>query len=301
MDNARGVGVVRTGVLVNASLAAIKLAAGIIGNTYALVADAVESSADIFASLIVWGGLAIAAQPADEDHPFGHGRAETLAAAAVSIMLLGAALGIGFQAVREIRTPHEWPAGWTLAVLVLVMITKWAMSRRAAQVGAAINSSAVGADAAHHMSDAITSAAAFIGIAVALIAKHNGAGHQWAAADDWAALFASLVIAFNGLAMLLPAMHDLMDRSPSPDVVLPLRRIAAGVPGVMAIEKLHVRRSGPGYRVIIHVQADPSMTLDDAHALGGRVKWALCHSNQHVQHVLVHMEPYAPEAQAERS
>src|SRR3954470_14463848 len=155
-----GVRVVRTGMLVNASLAAIKLAAGIIGNTYALVADAAESGADIFASIIVWGGLTIGAQPADDDHPFGHGKAEALAALVVSIMLLGAGVGIAYEAIREIRTPHEWPAPWTLGILVLVMITKWVLSRRVALVGAEANSTAVAADAAHHLSDAITSAAA---------------------------------------------------------------------------------------------------------------------------------------------
>jgi cation diffusion facilitator family transporter len=289
---AAGVRVVRAGVLLNACLAAIKLAAGIIGNTYALVADATESAADIFASLIVWGGLAIGAQPADEDHPFGHGKAEALAAAVVSILLLGAALGIAIQAIREIRTPHEWPAAWTLVILVLVMTAKWLLARRVASVGAEINSSAVAADAAHHLSDAITSAAAFAGISVAVIARRAGASQGWAAADDWAALFASGVIAFNGISMVRAALHDLMDRMPGTDVVLPLRRVAEAVPGVLAIEKLYVRRVGTGYRVIVHVQADPEMRLEQSHALGGRVKHELCRSNPHVQSVLVHMEPF---------
>src|ERR1700749_2574869 len=146
-----GIRIVRNGMLVNAVLAATKLAAGIIGHTYALVADATESAADIFASLIVWGGITIGAQPADDDHPFGHGKAEALAAAVVSIMLLGAAFGIALEAIREIRTPNEWPAGWTLAVLVLAMITKATLSRRVTAVGADTNSTAVAADAAHHM------------------------------------------------------------------------------------------------------------------------------------------------------
>lgn len=284
--------VIRTGVIVNASLAAIKLAAGIIGNTYALVADATESGADIFASLIVWGGLTIGSLPADEDHPFGHGKAEALAAAVVSIMLLGAAIGIAYEAVREIRTPHEWPAAWTLGILVSVMIVKWLLSRRVATVGAEANSTAVAADAAHHLSDAITSAAAFIGISTAVVARRVGAGQGWAAADDWAALVASLVIAFNGVSMIRAALHDLMDRMPGQEIVLPIRQLAESVPDVRAIEKLHVRRAGMGYRVIVHVQADPDMPLDRAHALGARVKRELCASNLHVQSVLVHMEPF---------
>lgn len=290
--NAAGIRAVRTGVLINATLAAIKLAAGIIGNTYALVADAIESGADIFASLIVWGGIVIGAQPADDDHPYGHGKAEALAAAVVSIMLLGAAAGIAYEAIREIRTPHDWPAPWTLSVLIVVLATKWSLSRRVSAVGAQTSSTAVEADAAHHLSDAITSAAAFIGISIAVVARRLGASQQWAAADDWAALLASFVIAFNGISMIRAAMHDLMDRMPGADIVSPLRRVAEGVPTVRAIEKLHVRRAGNGYRVTVHVQADPDMSLEDAHALGGLVKSELRRANPHMQSVLVHMEPY---------
>src|SRR5215213_8074064 len=165
----RGIRSAQIAILVNAGLAVTKLVAGIVGHTYALVADAVESTADIFASLIVWGGLSIAARPADDDHPFGHGKAEALAAAVVSLMLLGAAFGIAIQAAKEIRTPHHTPAPWTLGVLVGVMLVKAVLSRRVRAVGADIGSTAVQADAWHHLSDAITSAAAFVGIAVALV------------------------------------------------------------------------------------------------------------------------------------
>lgn len=287
-----GVRAVRSGILINAVLAATKLAAGIVGNTYALVADATESMADIFASLIVWSGLTIGAQPADDDHPFGHGKAEALAASVVSIMLLGAAVGIAYEAIREIRTPHAWPAAWTLGILIVVFIVKTSLSRRVAAVSAETNSSAVAADAAHHLSDAITSAAAFLGISIAVIARHQGASQQWAAADDWAALFASFVIAFNGISMLRAAGHDLMDRMPGADIVMPLRRAAEAVPEVLAIEKLHVRRGGAGYHVIVHVHADPAMSLERSHALGGRVKRTLCQANPHVESVIVHMEPF---------
>src|SRR5215217_1948347 len=147
-----GIRSMQTGLLINATLAVVKLVAGVVGNTYALVADAVESTADIFGSLIVWGGLHLASQPADENHPYGHGKAEALAAAVVSLMLLGAAVGIAVQAMREIRTPHHTPAPWTLAVLAGVMIVKWVLSRRVHQVGAESGSTAVKADAAHHLS-----------------------------------------------------------------------------------------------------------------------------------------------------
>lgn len=278
-------------MLINAALAGIKLAAGIIGNTYALVADAVESGADVFASLLVWGGLAVATQPADEAHPYGYGKAEALAAAVISLMLLAAAGGIAVEAVREIRTPHHVPAPWTLAVLVGVVIVKWILSRRVHAVGTSTGSTAVKADAAHHLSDAVTSAAAFVGISLALVGSRLWGG-RWESADDWAALAASGVIAFNGVSMARAATYDLMDRMPGPDIVAPIRAAALAVPGVLAIEKLHVRKAGLAYRVTLHVQADPAMPLEDAHALGGRVKHVIVSRLPHVNYVLVHMEPF---------
>ncbi|MDB4890539.1 MAG: cation diffusion facilitator family transporter [Gemmatimonadetes bacterium] len=297
-DTQRGIRAAQTGMLINAGLAAIKLAAGIIGNTYALVADAVESGADVFASLLVWGGLAVAAQPADADHPYGHGKAEALAASAVSLMLLGAAIGIAFEAIREIRTPHSVPAPWTLAVLVGVMIVKWVLSKRVHAVGDETGSTAVKADAQHHLSDAITSAAAFIGISLALVGSRFFGAKGWESADDWAALVASLVIGFNGLSMLRAATHDLMDRMPGDDVVAPIRRAALDVPGVRAIEKVHVRKSGMTYRVTLHVQAEGSQSLEEAHIISGCVKTAIRAASPHVESVLVHMEPYQESADA---
>ena len=283
----RGIRSAQLGILVNTLLAITKLAAGLIGNTYALVADAVESTADIFASTIVWGGLRLASRDPDDAYPFGYGKAEPLAAAVVSLMLLAAAVGIAVEAISEIRTPHHTPAPWTLLVLVGVMTTKWVLSRRVQAVGADIGSTAVKADAWHHLSDAVTSAAAFVGISVAL-----WGGPGWESADDWAALFASGIIVFNAVNMLRPTVQDLMDRMPGPEIVEPIRRAAESVEGVRAIEKLAVRRGGIAYRVTLHVQTDPKMPLDEAHVLSGRVKGAIRAAVPAVHYVLVHMEPF---------
>jgi cation diffusion facilitator family transporter len=283
----RGIRSAQIAILVNACLAIAKLAAGVIGHTYALIADAVESTADIFASTIVWGGLRVASRDPDDAYPFGYGKAEPLAGAVVALMLLAAAVGIALKAVSEIRTPHLTPAPWTLAVLVVVVIVKWTLSRRVQAVGADIGSTAVKADAWHHMSDAVTSAAAFVGISIAL-----WGGPGWESADDWAALLASGIIVFNGVRMLRPAVYDLMDRMPGAEVVDQVRRAAERVAGVLATEKVAVRRSGMGYQVTIHVQADPTLRLDEAHALSGAVKAAIREAVPQVQYVLVHMEPY---------
>jgi cation diffusion facilitator family transporter len=287
----RGIRSAQLGALVNAGLALVKLLAGIVGHSYALVADGIESAADIFSSLIVWGGLHLAGRDPDEDYPFGYGKAESLAAAVVSIMLLGAALVIAVAAIREIHTPHHAPAPWTLIVLVTVVVIKWILSRRVRAVGAEVRSTAVQADAWHHLSDAITSTAAFIGISIALLG-----GPGWEAADDWAALAAAAVIGYNGIAMLRPALSDLMDRMPGSEIVEAVAVAARGVSGVLDVEKLMVRKAGLVFYVDIHVQADPAMPLEAAHILSGRVKSAIRRELPEVAGVLVHMEPYLPKA-----
>jgi len=286
----RGKRAARFGILANALLAAFKLVAGIAGHSYALVADAIESSADVASSSIVLGGLQVAEREPDESYPFGYGKAETLAGAVVALMLLAASAAIAIEAVREIRIPHHAPAWWTLLVLVIVIVVKGGLSRWVDGVARDIGSTAVKGDAWHHLSDALTSAAAFIGISVALIG-----GRGWESADDWAALAASLVIAANGVLLLIPAVADLMDRSADVTVVEAIRASAAGVPRVQAVEKLFVRRVGLGYRVVIHVQADPAMSLRDAHGLGGEVSRSIHANVGTVQAVMVHMEPYEPD------
>jgi len=279
----------QTGLLINAGLVLVKLFAGIIGHANALVADAVESSADIFSSLIVWMGLSIAARPADEDHPYGHGKAEPLAAALVSLMLLGAAAGISTLAIREIRTPHHLPAPFTLFVAAGVIIIKEVLYRRVSRVGKDVGSTAVTADAWHHRADAISSLAAFIGISIALIG-----GRGWEAADDWAALVAALLVAVNGLRTLRPAISGLMDEAPDRSVKERVLEAACSVNGVRNVEKLIVRRSGLGFYADVHVQADPAITLEDAHEIAASVKYAILAAIPSVVGVLVHMEPHRP-------
>jgi cation diffusion facilitator family transporter len=277
----------QAGLLVNALLVLVKLIAGIIGHANALVADAIESSADIFSSLIVWLGLSIAARPADEDHPYGHGKAEPLAAAVVSLMLLGAAVGISIMAIREIVTPHHLPAPFTLFVAAGVIIIKEALYQRVSRVGREVGSTAVAADAWHHRADAISSLAAFIGISIAL-----WGGRGWEAADDWAALVAALLVAINGVRTLRPAISALMDEAPDSTVKERALQAALRVPGVQHIENLNVRSSGLGFYVDLHAQANPSMSLEQAHEIAAKVKYSILEAVPRVLSVLVHMEPY---------
>lgn len=282
-----GIRLARTGLIANGLLALIKLLAGILGHSYALIADAVESVADIFSSLVVWGGLRVASRDADERFPFGYGKAEAVSSAIVGLMLIGAALGIAIEAVREILIPHHAPAPFTLIVLIVVVAIKETLFRRVLRGAEELGSQAVAADAWHHRSDAITSAAAFIGISIALIG-----GPGWESADDWAALFASIIILYNGSQIIRPALADLMDQSPEEAVFQAVESAAREVAGVLATEKLRIRKSGTKYLLELHVQANPALSLQEAHVLSGKVKSRIRTNVPRVENVLVHMEPF---------
>jgi cation diffusion facilitator family transporter len=290
----RGVRAARLGLAANVALVVIKISVGVAGHAYALVADGVESSADVLSSGVVWAGLRIADRPADDNHPFGHGKAEAIAAAVVSLLLLAAAAWIAAAAVRGISTPHRLPAAYTLFVAAIVIVVKEILYRRVRRVADQVGSTAVRADAWHHRSDAVSSAAAFLGISIALLGHHYIGGAGWEAADDWAALVAACIVAVNGIRTLQPAVAELMDAAPEPALLARVEHAAATVPGVELIEKLKVRRSGFGYYVELHAQADPGMSLHDAHELSGMIKGAILAAGPRVRGVLVHMEPYHP-------
>jgi cation diffusion facilitator family transporter len=283
----RGIRLAQLGLLANGVLALVKLVAGILGNSYALIADAVESIADLFSSLIVWGGLRVASRDADDRYPFGYGKAEALAAMVVGLMLLAAAIGIAVQAVLEILNPHRTPAPFTLVVLVVVVAVKSLLYRVVNRTARASGSPAVAADAWHHLADAMSSTAAFIGISIAVLG-----GPAWKTADAWAALFASGLILVNGLGIMRPSVGELMDRSPSDEMLRAVDAAAHGVDGVLATEKLKARKSGTRFLLEVHVQAEPSMSLHEAHVLSGKVKRAIRSAVPSVQDVLVHMEPF---------
>ncbi len=274
------------GLCVNAVLACVKLIAGILGHSYALVADAIESWADIASSLIVWRGVVVAGRPPDTEHPYGHGRAETLAAAAVAVLLLGAATLIFAQSAKEILTPHHGPAAYTLYVLLGVVFVKEMLFRFVVRVGEEVDSHAVRADAWHHRSDAITSAAAALGISIALIG-----GERYKSADDIAAAFASLIIGFNGWRLLRPAVGEFMDAAPAGDLVERACAIARSVPGVEGVEKCLARKMGYGYLLDMHVEVDGDATVRAAHELAHAVKDAIREANPRVVDVTIHIEP----------
>ncbi|MBL9134989.1 MAG: cation transporter [Verrucomicrobiales bacterium] len=286
----QGIRAALTGVLVNILLAITKILAGVLGNSYALIADGIESTSDILSSMVVMGGMHISARPADEDHPYGHGKAEPLAGVVVAALLLVAAGWIAVSSVIEIRNPHHAPAPFTLAVLAMVVALKEILSRRVLKVGDAIGSTAVRGDAWHHRSDALTSAAAFLGISVALI---GGAGFE--SADDWAALAACGVIVFNGIKLLRESVNDLMDATVPTETLEMVRQVAASVNGVVAIEKCRMRKTGLELAMDIHVIVNGDLTVRAGHAIAHEVKDRLLAADRRIADVLVHVEPHDAE------
>lgn len=285
-DISRGLRASFVSVVANPVLALVKIVAGVLGNSYALIADGIESTVDMFSSLIVWKALRVSNQPPDEDHPYGHGKAESIAGLIVAGGLIAAALLIAVQSVREIITPHHAPAPFTLVVLVGVVIIKELLFRYVRRAGDELGSTALRSDAWHHRSDAITSVAAFVGISIALI---GGPGYE--AADDWAALLACAIISYNGVHLLRPALAEIMDAAVERETELRVRAIARDVDGVRFIEKCRIRKSGIALLMDIHVVVQGELTVREGHVIAHRVKDALMASELPVHDVVVHVEP----------
>ena len=281
-----GARVALAGMIVNVLLAAAKVTAGLLGNSYVLIADGIESVLDIGGSAVIWGGLKFASRPPDATHPYGHGKAEPLAAGIVALGVLAAALGLAIQSAREIFLPHHAPAPFTLIVLIVVVAVKEFLYRSVIHLGKNVESTAVQTDAWHHRADAMTSIAAFVGISIALIG-----GERWQSADAWAALFACAIIGTNGYRLLFPALHEMLDTAPRGEIVAVIKRAAILVPGVLDVEKCLVRKMGLSFYVDLHVGVDGGISVRDGHHIAHQVKDAIKQTDSRIADVLVHVEP----------
>ena len=271
----------------NCFLALIKGFAGFFGNSYALIADAIESTTDIFSSILVLFGLKYANKPADKNHPYGHGKIEPLITFLLVGFLLISATFIAHESIQNIRNPHALPEKWTLIVLALIIAWKELSFRIVIQKSKETNSSSLKADAWHHRSDAITSIAAFIGISMALML---GKGYE--SADDWAALFASGFILYNSYLIFRPALGEIMDEHFYDDLVEDIRSISLTVDGIIATEKCFIRKVGMIYHVDLHAKVNGSISVTDGHNLAHQLKDTLRAEIPQLGHVLIHIEPH---------
>ena len=278
-------------IIGNTVLAIAKALAGIFGNSYALIADAIESTADIFASLLVLFGLKYAERPADDNHPYGHGKIEPLITFMVVAFLVTSATVIAYESVQNILllTPQKPPKLWTLIVLAVIIIWKEISFRIVLKRSKETNSSSLKADAWHHRSDAITSVMAFIGISVALIF-----GEGFETADDWAALFASGIILYNAYLIFRPALGEIMDENRYDDIIELVRIKALDVPGVLDTEKAFIRKAGMSYHLDLHAIVDGSISVAKGHEIAHRLQDYLKEEIPNLNFILIHVEPGNP-------
>lgn len=270
----------------NVCLATVKALAGFFGNSYALIADAIESTADIFASILVLFGIKYSNKPADDNHPYGHGRAEPLVTFIVVGFLISSAVFIAYESIVNIRTPHKLPKSWTLIILGVIIVWKEFSFQRVMRKGIQTNSSSLKADAWHHRSDALTSVAAFIGISISL---YLGKGYE--SADDWAALFASVFIIYNCYKIFRPALGEIMDEHRYDDLVEKIREISKTVDGIIDTEKCFIRKAGMKYHVDLHAIVDAKISVKEGHDLSHKLKDTLRNELFELGHVLIHIEP----------
>ena len=276
-------------ILINSALCAAKLVAGVLGHSYALVADAAESFGDVMGSSVTLYGLRVAAEPADQAHPAGHGRAETLAAAVTALALLGVGILIFWQALASLSLPRHAPSHWTLLVLVPVILVKESMFHWMSARGKKIGSMAVIADAWHQRSDVVTSVAALAGIIVTWVG-----GSAWNHADSWAAMLSSMWLSGTGLWLLGPALHELMEGAVDPELIEFIYETSRSCPGIKGVDKVCVRKLGMRLMVDLHIEVTPEISVQEGHRLSHEVKAKLQGELPQVRDVMVHVEPYDP-------
>lgn len=274
-------------IIGNISLAIVKGLAGFFGNSYALMADAIESTADVFASFLVFVGFKYAKRPADENHPYGHGKIEPLITFAIAAFLVISATLIARESIHNIQTPQKIPKPWTLIVLGLIIIWKEISFQVVIKKSKEIKSSSLKADAWHHRSDAITSILAFVGISIAVF---FGKGYE--TADDWAALLASVFILYNSYLIVRPALGEIMDEQLYDELIIEIRDESVKVYGVLGTEKCFVRKAGMKYNVDLHAIVDGDISVKEGHDIAHKLKDTLMRKNPNLGHILIHIEPH---------
>lgn len=286
VSSKQSVTVTLIGLIMSAFLAIIKALGGIFGNSYALIADAIESIGDVLTSTLLLLGLRWSSKPPDKDHPYGHGKIEALISLGIALALCIAAYVIARESIHNIVTPHKIPKPYTLVILVVVIVVKETLYRFVLKTGTQINSGVIKADAVHHRSDAITSALAFVGISIGII---GGDGYE--VADDWAALLASAFILYNAYTIVRPAIGELLDEELEPELNDKVKRIAAAVTGVLFVQKCHTRKTGVMNHADLHIWVDKQLSVEQGHRIAHDVKDAIQHTLPQFADVMIHVEP----------
>jgi cation diffusion facilitator family transporter len=275
------------GLIVNVLLGTVKLVGGIVGGSFALISDAINSIGDSLTSTVVVFALVFAQRPADREHPYGHTRAEAIAASNVALLIILSALFVGWEAIRRIPILHDPPPIWTLWIAGANVLIKEGLYRYNIRVGRRIGSTAVVANALDHRSDALCSFAVVIGLG---IVRWAGPDYIWA--DEVSALVVVSLILWSGGKLFRQSASELMDLQASDEFVQQIQAAAESVTDVRNVETLRVRKSGLEYFADIHIEVDANLTVDEGHRIGHRVKDQLMKQFPNLRDVLVHLEPY---------
>lgn len=273
-------------LLGNFFLAIVKWCVGYFGNSYALIADAIESTTDIFSSFFVWIGIKYSNKPADDNHPYGHGRIEPLVTFLVVAFLFSSAILIIYQSIENIKTPHKIPETYTLYFLIGIILIKEFFYYRLKQKSKETKSSTLKAEAWHHRSDSISSFAALIGIGIAI---NFGKGFE--IADDIAAIVAAILIIYNAYLIFRPAFGEMMDEQFHDELISEIRTIASKHRYVKGTEKCYVRKVGLSFWIDLHLLVDGNLTVHQGHQIAHQVKDTIKNQIDNIKEVLIHVEP----------
>lgn len=276
------------GLGVNLSLGVMKIIAGSVAHSYALLSDAVNSLGDVVTTVVVLIALRLAQQPPDDEHPYGHTRAEAIAASNVALLIIISALALAWRTLDRPVGQAVIPPGWALVLAAVNVIIKEALYRYKLRVGTRTGSAAIIANAWDHRSDALCSFAVLVGLFLTRIGGQYGI---WA--DTAASLLVIAVVVANGIVVFRRSVHELLDPQAGDDFVREIRGAAITMPGVLGVEKLWVRKSGLEFFADIHLEVDPEITVAEGHRIGHAVRDRLIEKFPPLRDVLVHLEPYA--------
>ncbi len=274
------------GMIVSGALAAIKITAGLMGHSTAVVADGLESGGDVFASGIVLLGLTLAAKPADPEHPYGHGRVETLTGLFVGFLLGFTGIGISANALLHIRIQDPLPNSYVIWPLIGSAVVKSMLSGTKFYFGKKIRSAALVADSYNDGVDIVSALAALVAVSLTLLSPHT-----FAHADHWGAFAVGLIVVFTGIRVARDTSLQLIDTMPDRQTIAKIRAAAQTVPGVQGVEKCFARKTGLQYHVDLHLEVDPEITVRRSHEIATQVRIVIKETLPWVADVLVHVEP----------
>jgi cation diffusion facilitator family transporter len=275
------------GLAINGGLGVAKLVGGIVGQSFALLTDAVNSIGDVITSIGVLIALRFAQKPADAEHPYGHTRAEAIAGAYLGVLVLVSAVWLGVEAIGRLGAIHATPPAWTLAIAGANVLIKEGLYRYKINVGRRLGSRALIANAWDHRSDAFSALAVMVGLALVRLG-----GPRWIAADEAAALVVVALLVWTSTKLIRESIHELLDVQADDALIDAVRREAMAVPGVRGIETLWIRKTGIEYLTDVHIEVDAQMTIADGHLIGHHVKDRLLERFPAIRDVLVHLEPF---------